>query len=596
MVEKTLIRKLIKRFYLAAFIGSFVAVLSFFLSNVSFAAENLVGGSSSDEILNALEIKSSDIKHYKRAFRYLEKNEFDEAEEEISEVDNDILKGTFLAEKYLSDKYKSSFKELVSWLKKYNGLRQSEKIFKLAQKKRPKKNYKIPQVQSPLKINATPYGWNQMDLDKFSSADRKFITTQVKKFRKALNRGKTKVARIVLENKRFRQLVPNRELDAMAGTLATAYLTDNYDKQAYQWASNAAYRSKNATAAWVAGLSAWRMKQYKNAARNFSILADSGNEDSWLVSAGGYWAYRAYSRIGKKAEARQSLRKAAEFKRTFYGILANYQLGNPIDFKWDMVAYYNDFSKKDYLKEITSSPALGRAIVLLHARQPKLAEKEMRFEMSVMNKNQQEIAMFLAKQNGLHSLSVQLSKILQDDKLNLNYDEVSYPVPEWIPRGGWKADKSFILALTRQESTFNPEAKSPAGACGLMQLLPSTAIHVTQNRSLRRNKKPLMQADYNLAVGQRYVNYLLEKPFIDGNLFYLLTAYNAGPGNLLKWQKRMKTNNDPLLFIEVLPARETRIYIERVMANFWIYQSRFEENLTGIDELSRSEWPHLPRS
>lgn len=102
-----------------------------------------------------------------------------------------------------------------------------------------------------------------------------------------------------------------------------------------------------------------------------------------------------------------------------------------------------------------------------------------------------------------------------------------------------------------------------------------------------------MDAEYNMALGQQYVNYLLEKPFIDGNLFYMMTAYNAGPGNLVKWQKNTRYNNDPLLFIEVIPARETRIYIERVMANLWIYQSRFGQELSGIRALGKGQWPML---
>ena len=89
------------------------------------------------------------------------------------------------------------------------------------------------------------------------------------------------------------------------------------------------------------------------------------------------------------------------------------------------------------------------------------------------------------------------------------------------------------------------------------------------------------------------MHYLLEKDYINGNLFYMMVAYNAGPGNLLKWKKQIKDNNDPLLFIEILPAKETRLYIERVMANYWVYQSRFERNLTGIEALNAGKWPML---
>ncbi|MFR2533457.1 MAG: transglycosylase SLT domain-containing protein, partial [Alphaproteobacteria bacterium] len=97
----------------------------------------------------------------------------------------------------------------------------------------------------------------------------------------------------------------------------------------------------------------------------------------------------------------------------------------------------------------------------------------------------------------------------------------------------------------------------------------------------------------NMEVGQQYLSYLMGKPFVTDNLFYLATAYNAGPGNLFKWQKKVKYNNDPLLFIEVIPSRETRIYIERVMANFWAYNLRFGKEHKSMDEVASGQWPTL---
>ena len=75
----------------------------------------------------------------------------------------------------------------------------------------------------------------------------------------------------------------------------------------------------------------------------------------------------------------------------------------------------------------------------------------------------------------------------------------------------------------------------------------------------------------------------------------MLVAYNAGPGNLYKWLKTIKDNNDPLLFIELVPSRETRLYIERVMANYWIYQMRLGENPQTLQEVSQNTWPMLTK-
>ncbi len=134
-----------------------------------------------------------------------------------------------------------------------------------------------------------------------------------------------------------------------------------------------------------------------------------------------------------------------------------------------------------------------------------------------------------------------------------------------------RGDKALVLAVSRQESNFNPYARSSAGACGLMQVMPNTAYHVSGNSQDKKDLRRLFDISYNLEVGQKYLEYLLNKPYIGGNLFYMLAAYNAGPGNLVKWMKTMRYQNDPLLFIEVIPARQTRLYVERVMANYWIY-------------------------
>ena len=73
----------------------------------------------------------------------------------------------------------------------------------------------------------------------------------------------------------------------------------------------------------------------------------------------------------------------------------------------------------------------------------------------------------------------------------------------------------------------------------------------------------------------------------------MLTAYNGGPGNLLKWKNNARFYNDPLLFIEVIPSAETRIYIERVMANYWIYNMRFGNKNHTLEQLAEGKWPTI---
>ena len=544
------------------------------------------------QILDNLYISKSDITKYKKVFRALKEENIKEVEDIAEDIDNDILMGHVLAEKYLSKTYKSDFAELKEWLEKYSDHPQTSRIYTLAVRKGGKENLPAS-LGTVSKINRTPYSWYNDDYETLSPANRAFVRKNVNNFLKYINQGKTRSARAILENKRFRMVIPNRQWDAMSATLATVYFLDNEDKLAVQWTEKPARRSHDATAYWFRGLALWRLGNYKDAGYNFGKLGSLSNNDEWLVSAGAYWAYRSYEKIGQKREAKKWLNIASKYKRTFYGILANYQLGIPLKYNWDSLAYMNDFSNYNYVNDLISSPSIRRAIILIHAKNSELAERELRADFHQMNEKQREAAAYIAQQYKMHALGIYISNNIKDDEREIFYDSVAYPVPEWEPKSGWKIDRALVWALVRQESAFSPKAQSGAGAKGLMQLLSSTAVYVTNDRRLGHDKTALFETEVNLETGQKYVAYLMEKPFIGNNLFFLTTAYNAGPGNLYKWQKKTNYNNDPLMYIEAIPSRQTRIYIERVLANFWIYNARFGQSNKSLDELIRNQWPTL---
>ena len=298
-------------------------------------------------------------------------------------------------------------------------------------------------------------------------------------------------------------------------------------------------------------------------------------------------------KLNRKQKAEQELKTAAKYSRTFYGMLAAYALGQKIEYNWDETPFWNDFSNPQYAAGLVESPYIRRAVALYHAKQPELADQEIENGYAEMTEKQKEAVLFLLKQNNRHRMAIKVSNDLRDDEKNITYDGIAYPLPEWEPLNGWKTERSLLLALMRQESGFNPYAVSSAGARGVMQLLPSTAYYITKDRQLKKNKNKLFDVTYNMEAGQRYVNYLMAKEFIDGNLFFMMAAYNAGPGNLMKWKKKMRYLNDPLLFIELLPAAQTRIYIERVMANYWIYSMRMGEFPESLEQLNSGLWPKL---
>jgi len=172
------------------------------------------------------------------------------------------------------------------------------------------------------------------------------------------------------------------------------------------------------------------------------------------------------------------------------------------------------------------------------------------------------------RSNHLQSFKVIYSSIDQDI-LELNKPLLEHLFPskylDMIKAVPNKIDPYIILSLIRQESAFNPQARSIAGAQGLMQIMPSTARHIQ-----RINKRDLKKPEVNLKVGIKYLNQMMRS--YDGNLIYTLAAYNAGPQKVNSWIKGTFSSNDPLVSIEEIPYEETRRYVKLIYRNYFFYK------------------------
>ncbi|MBT5186598.1 MAG: lytic transglycosylase domain-containing protein, partial [Kordiimonadaceae bacterium] len=277
------------------------------------------------------------------------------------------------------------------------------------------------------------------------------------------------------------------------------------------------------------------------------------------------------------------LKKSASFKRTFYGILAARQLGIDPVLNWSAP----EFTARDY-RELRGSSSVLRAIALAQVGENTLADMELSTAWSRTRDSQHASLLGLAARLGLAATQLRIGRI-EVQKRIASLDSTLYPVPYITPDGGYTLDKALLFGMIRQESAFNSWAKSGVGARGLMQLMMGAAGDMSQNRRLQRIK--LDDPRYNMYLGQKYMKTMLGKNFADGNLFKSLTAYNAGPGNMQKWIKKTNFQDDPLLYIESIPARETRIYIERVLSNMWIYRMRMGQDIPTLDFVASGEWP-----
>jgi soluble lytic murein transglycosylase-like protein len=155
-----------------------------------------------------------------------------------------------------------------------------------------------------------------------------------------------------------------------------------------------------------------------------------------------------------------------------------------------------------------------------------------------------------------------------------------------------KIDQVLIWSLIRKESSFYLKAKSPRGARGLMQIMPSTARVVTGNRSIRgSNLWKLNNLDYNISIGQDLLLRLMNKEGISDSLIPMLISWNAGPTKYKKWNKKIKMHSDPLLYIESIPSYETRWFVKEVLKNMWVYRDKFKQDKPSRRALSNNFWP-----
>lgn len=516
-------------------------------------------------------LSKQDAALYKRAFAAQDKGDIQAADDALGRISNSLLLGHILYQRYMHPSaYTSHYSELQEWLSHYSDHPHADKIYSLAQKKRGDANGAL---KAPVRMS----GLSRTREPTMRPARRyKNPSALEKDVQRLLRKGQPDQGLRLLLTKGATGSLDTIEIDFIKAEIAAAFLYNADVEQAFKLATSAAKRSGAHTpkAGWVAGLISWQRRDYARAARFFETAASSKYSSGWLVTAASYWAARAHMRAGDVQNVSTWLIRGTEYPRTFYGLISTRALGHNFDFNWSMPT----FTKANH-DVLVSIPAGARAVALAKAGQIELAQTEL-LRVRPENAAQQKAFLAFAGYAQLPALSMRLASAINGPDEGY-YDAALYPSIPWAPKGGFKVDTALLHAIMKQESRFNPDARSGSGASGLMQLMPATARYVAGSK-----------ADFiddpvvNLEIGQRYLQDLLKLDVVDGNILYMLIAYNAGPGNLAKWRKRWPDVQDPLLFIELLPSSETRAYIEKVLANYWIYRMRARKDIPTLDAIA----------
>ena len=313
----------------------------------------------------------------------------------------------------------------------------------------------------------------------------------------------------------------------------------------------------------------WRLEKYEDAAKYFSLFSISLKDDAWHQTSGSFWTARSYAKLGKYEDINFWLKRASNNPNSFYGMLALEILG--VEEKIDWVEQKNLNKNNSTLLKL---PAGKRLQALIQVGFAEELEKEIVHLNSILNKEIAQESISIAENFDLAYTQLKIVNRLEQFGMDVP-THLYYPTTVWKPRDGFKLEKELLHAFMHQESMFNTKAKSKDGALGLMQVLPSTAKFITKSKDVKRNNSNILKnPEINLEVGQEYLTYLLDLEVISRNIIFLAAAYNGGPGNLQKWKKETNYLNDPLFFMESIPSRETRWFIEKILTKYWIYQNK----------------------
>jgi len=370
--------------------------------------------------------------------------------------------------------------------------------------------------------------------------------------------------------------------------LARKALGDGHVTDAYRLARNHGIDPDNghvrefSEAEWLAGWIALRfLRDFDDALAHF-VAMYKAVQFPVSRARGAYWAGRAAQAMKDKRTSKMWYRIAAKYQTTYYGQLAAVQLDPGGDFKLPNIAMPPNTEFKKF-----QNHELVRVIRILYQIGAEKTVKPFILTLAEQSEgvNWQAMTAGLARVAGRPDLAIKLTKRAARNGHVLV--KAGYPTITLPPSlGKAKAVESgLVLAVIRQESAFWLGAVSTAGARGLMQIMPATAKTLSRNLKLRYSRDRLTSdKKYNLTLGQSYLADMVKT--FDGSYVLALASYNAGPSRARRWIKEFgdpqKQGIDVIDWIEFVPFRETRNYIQRVLENLQIYRSRLSKTQVAL--------------
>ncbi len=334
-------------------------------------------------------------------------------------------------------------------------------------------------------------------------------------------------------------------------------------------------------AIWRAGYLQFKRGNYEEAARDFLNLSNR-TEENYLRDQGYYWAGKCYQRLGRDEEWVFWLTRASEgFPASYYSARARASLGEV-----DHTYPYAPQDSTGALSGYSPTPALLRGDLLASLGLYREATSEYVSTESAYRQNRFALNDLLHRYERINAMDRALR--ISNNLLNIERDSGTptslasfrrlYPTYYWgsIYKSAQEMnlDPNLILAIVRQESAFNRQAMSSAGARGLMQLMPATGRDMARKVRVKGFKvEDLWQPNTSIRLGSQHLSDHLRYFSKSGEprqLGLALSAYNAGLEPARRWSRKLP-KDDVDEFVESIPYRETRNYVKLVYRNYQVY-------------------------
>ena len=304
------------------------------------------------------------------------------------------------------------------------------------------------------------------------------------------------------------------------------------------------------------------------------------------LGRGSYWIGRVHEETQDYDAAARHYLKGADYQTSFYGQLSAQRIQAKPDETLTGLEAIGDWRKSSF-----ASSTVFKAAVLLHqANRPVMTRWFMTHMTETLPRDEILQLADYAQQMGSDFVTLGIAK--EAAKRSIILPKPYFPVSK-LAAFNKTVPAEIAMSIARRESELKPDAISPAGARGLMQIMPATAKEVARKIDVPYEPARLTSDwEYNATLGTAYLSQLIDK--YDGSYVLAFAAYNAGPHRVVEWIDLYGDPRDPLTsvvdWIEHIPFRETRNYVMRVMESLHVYRARISGKtppLQLIDDLSR---------